>query len=125
MLEKTHLDASFPDARVYSAYMHPAVEESAQQFYWGNPNLDGIREYLGRMLGWSVEQANQVLLPVIQERNRRKAGGGIQQSIEPFLPGSRYAAHKSQRVQRAVSNLKRNAGPASSSQQPKRRKGAR
>lgn len=62
----------FPNPLVVDAYYHPMVDDSKQAFEWGTPQLDTLRDYLMQSFGWSEGKADEVLLPVIKEMNKRK-----------------------------------------------------
>ncbi|KAI7880599.1 hypothetical protein K492DRAFT_237196 [Lichtheimia hyalospora FSU 10163] len=89
------------------------VDDSKQAFEWGTPQLDTLRDYLMQSFGWSEGKADEVLLPVIKEMNKRKAEGQ-QSNIISFFGGSTNMAttnvaphkrrvHKSKRVQNVIS----------------------
>lgn len=65
------IPADFPNPLVKEAYLHPTVDSSKQQFKWGQPQLDSLRVFLMEAFGWPEEKADQVLLPVLQEMNKR------------------------------------------------------
>ncbi|KAI7880598.1 PIN domain-like protein, partial [Lichtheimia hyalospora FSU 10163] len=103
----------FPNPLVVNAYYHPMVDDSKQAFEWGTPQLDTLRDYLMQSFGWSEGKADEVLLPVIKEMNKRKAEGQ-QSNIISFFGGSTNMAttnvaphkrrvHKSKRVQNVIS----------------------
>ncbi|CEJ00145.1 hypothetical protein RMCBS344292_14211 [Rhizopus microsporus] len=102
------IPADFPNPLVKEAYLHPTVDSSKQQFKWGQPQLDSLRVFLMEAFGWPEEKADQVLLPVLQEMNKRTAVGE-QSTINSFfspttgpvkdITGSK---HSSKRVQNIV-----------------------
>ncbi|CEJ02031.1 hypothetical protein RMCBS344292_16048 [Rhizopus microsporus] len=102
------IPADFPNPLVKEAYLHPTVDNSKQQFKWGQPQLDSLRVFLMEAFGWPEEKADQVLLPVLQEMNKRTAVGE-QSTINSFfspttgpvkdITGSK---HSSKRVQNIV-----------------------
>lgn len=61
----------FPNPLVIDAYYHPAVDDSKQKFMWGQPQLDSLRIFLMEAFGWPEEKADQVLLPVLREMNKK------------------------------------------------------
>jgi DNA excision repair protein ERCC-5 len=61
----------FPSSLVIDAYYHPAVDNSSQKFVWGQPQLDSLRIFLMEAFGWPEEKADQVLLPVLREMNKK------------------------------------------------------
>ena len=83
---KLFIPATFPDARVDIAYMHPDVDADAEPFQWGVPDLDALRSFLMATIGWSQERTDEVLVPVIKDMNRR-ADEGTQANITAFFDG--------------------------------------
>ncbi|KAI8367523.1 uncharacterized protein BYT42DRAFT_648548 [Radiomyces spectabilis] len=61
----------FPSPLVKEAYYHPMVDSSGEPFEWGAPQLDMLRIFLMEAFTWSEKKADEVLLPVIQEMNKR------------------------------------------------------
>ncbi|BGP30595.1 DNA repair protein rad2 [Rhodotorula toruloides] len=68
------LDKGWPSAEVAQAYFRPVVEESDDRFSWGFVDLDGLRHYLHRSLGWDQTKADSILLPLIKREKERKEG---------------------------------------------------
>ncbi|KAI8877741.1 PIN domain-like protein [Backusella circina FSU 941] len=105
----------FPDSRVKDAYYNPLVDTSEEEIKWGQPQLDSLRDFLMEAFGWSESKADEVLLPVIKEMNR-KAAEGVQSTINSFFnltntvssTTSSGAQHKhaSKRVQSIVDKWK-------------------
>lgn len=62
----------FPNPHVRDAYLSPHVDSSTQEFEWGMPDLDGLRQYLFSMLGWDEKKVDGLVVPVIKEMNSRK-----------------------------------------------------
>ncbi|KAI7898658.1 uncharacterized protein BX663DRAFT_442633 [Cokeromyces recurvatus] len=62
----------FPNLIVIDAYYNPTVDHSSQKFEWGHPQLDSLRIFLMEAFGWPEEKADQVLLPVLREMNKKK-----------------------------------------------------
>ena len=48
------------------------VESSQEEFKWGTPQLDTLRVFLMESFTWSEKKADEVLIPVIREMNKRK-----------------------------------------------------
>ncbi|KAI9273075.1 hypothetical protein BDA99DRAFT_499957 [Phascolomyces articulosus] len=75
-LRKKHknleIPEDFPNELVIEAYYHPMVESSQEEFKWGTPQLDMLRSYLIETFGWPENKADEVLIPVIREMNKRK-----------------------------------------------------
>ncbi|PHH85595.1 hypothetical protein CDD83_197 [Cordyceps sp. RAO-2017] len=113
---KLFLPPSFPDPAVYEAYFQPEVDDSAEPFQWGVPDLEGLRRFLMSTIGWSKERTDEVLVPVIRDMNKRDVEG-TQSNITRFFGGSvgagareafapRQKARGSKRMAAAVDRLK-------------------
>ena len=85
-LTKLYLPSLFPDPRVAQAYLDPEVDSDPQPFQWGVPDLDALRNYLSRQIGWSKDRTDEVLVPVIRDMNRREKEG-TQSNITRFFGG--------------------------------------
>uniref|UniRef100_A0A060T6D4 ARAD1B15004p n=1 Tax=Blastobotrys adeninivorans TaxID=409370 RepID=A0A060T6D4_BLAAD len=71
LMAKLFLNDSFPDANVQRAYENPEVDMDPSPFEWGEPQLDGLRQYLASSTGWTWDQVNEMLVPVIREKNKQ------------------------------------------------------
>ncbi|KAM3503331.1 hypothetical protein MY10362_004255 [Beauveria mimosiformis] len=115
---KLFLPPGFPNAAVDDAYLHPQVDDSAEPFQWGVPDVEGLRRFLMATIGWTKERTDEVLVPVIRDINRREVegtqsnitrffGGGVGAGArEAFAP--RQTAGASKRMAAAVDKLRRN-----------------
>ena len=83
---KLFLPPTFPDKRVDHAYLHPEVDSDPSPFAWGVPDLDALRGFLMATIGWSQERADEILVPVIRDMNRRE-NEGTQANITQFFGG--------------------------------------
>ncbi|ANB13344.1 ssDNA endodeoxyribonuclease RAD2 [Sugiyamaella lignohabitans] len=70
---KLFLSDNFPDQNVINAYLVPIVDEDKSPFEWGVPDLDALRTYLSGMTGWTKDRIDELLIPVIQDINKRRA----------------------------------------------------
>ena len=84
---KLFLPPTFPDKRVDHAYLHPDVDSDPSPFAWGVPDLDALRQFLMATVGWSQERADEILVPVIRDMNRRETEG-TQANITQFFGGT-------------------------------------
>ncbi|TFK70339.1 PIN domain-like protein [Pluteus cervinus] len=75
--KKLYLSPEWPNAAVRDAYYHPTVDSSDEPFKWGLPDLDALREFLRRELGWHQSKVDDLLLPIIQKINRRGQEGAV------------------------------------------------
>jgi DNA excision repair protein ERCC-5 len=119
---KLFLPTMFPNPAVPQAYLHPEVDDSTENFQWGVPDLEGLRQFLMSTIGWSQERTDEVLVPVIKDMNRREAEG-TQSNITRFFQGSVGAGAKeafaprqkgkgSRRMAAAVDKLRAKRGTA-------------
>ncbi|MCJ1471936.1 DNA repair protein rad2 [Lambiella insularis] len=84
---KLFLPPIFPDKRVDHAYLHPEVDSDPSPFAWGVPDLDALRSFLMATIGWNQERADEILVPVIRDMNRRE-NEGTQANITQFFGGA-------------------------------------
>ncbi|KAF4465496.1 dna excision repair ercc-5 [Fusarium albosuccineum] len=134
---KLFLSPGFPNPAVYDAYLHPEVDDSNEQFQWGVPDVEGLRQFLMATIGWSKERTDEVLVPVIKDMNKRDREG-TQSNITRFFGGGvgvgakeafapRQKAQGSKRMAAAVDRLRANVaaeepqGTASGGSKRKRR----
>ncbi|KAF4446264.1 hypothetical protein F53441_10066 [Fusarium austroafricanum] len=115
---KLFLPPGFPNPAVYDAYLHPEVDDSNENFQWGVPDVEGLRQFLMATIGWSKERTDEVLVPVIKDMNKRDREG-TQSNITRFFEGSvgvgakeafapRQKAQGSKRMAAAVDRLRAN-----------------
>ena len=83
---KIFLPPAFPDRRVDEAYLQPEVDSDPSAFAWGVPDLAALRAFLMATIGWSQERADEILVPVIRDMNRRETEG-TQANITRFFSG--------------------------------------
>lgn len=83
---KLFLPPGFPNPAVEEAYLQPEVDEDAEPFQWGVPDVEGLRRFLMATIGWTQERTDEVLVPVIRDMNRREAEG-TQSNISRFFAG--------------------------------------
>ena len=69
---KVVLDADFPDLEVLEAFQHPLVDHSSEKFEWNIPDLQGIREFTNRKFGWTQQQADELLLPIMKKAQEKQ-----------------------------------------------------
>ncbi|KAG0946717.1 hypothetical protein G6F57_002532 [Rhizopus arrhizus] len=113
---KRHKDleipSDFPNPLVKEAYLHPTVDSSLEPFKWGQPQLDSLRIFLMEAFGWPEDKADEVLLPVLREMNKR-ATVGEQTSLNSFFNATSGPyrnttnKHSSKRVQNIVENWRK------------------
>ncbi|KAF8862977.1 PIN domain-like protein, partial [Acephala macrosclerotiorum] len=112
---KLFLPPGFPSPAVTEAYLKPDVDSDPEPFQWGVPDLERLREFLMATIGWTQERADEILVPVIRDMNRREQEG-TQSNITRFFEGAvgagangfvgKERAVGSKRMKDAVSRLK-------------------
>ncbi|KAJ3320627.1 DNA repair protein rad2 [Boothiomyces sp. JEL0866] len=100
LCKKIELPNSFPDENIFKAYTDPRVDSSLQEFQWGEPNLDKVRDYLNKKLNWPKEKVDPIIIPVIKEMRSSKASR--QTTLDSFVQSSSPIKHKSARVNIAI-----------------------
>ncbi|KFZ06517.1 hypothetical protein V501_07348 [Pseudogymnoascus sp. VKM F-4519 (FW-2642)] len=117
---KLFLPPAFPSKAVTEAYLHADVDSTPDPFQWGVPDLDNLRSFLMATIGWTPERTDEVLVPVIQDMNRREAEG-TQANITRYFDGAVGAGARSgavganrgrgsKRMSAAVRKLKTTSG---------------
>ncbi|ELR03096.1 hypothetical protein GMDG_05935 [Pseudogymnoascus destructans 20631-21] len=91
---KLFLPPAFPSKAVTEAYLHADVDSTPDPFQWGVPDLDNLRSFLMATIGWTPECTDEVLVPVIQDMNRREAEG-TQANITRYFDGAVGAGARS------------------------------
>ncbi|KAF9919183.1 DNA repair protein rad2 [Lobosporangium transversale] len=110
---KIHIPPTFPDPHVAEAYIHPLVDDDPAKFQWGIPDLDGLRDFLRKSLGWDRSEVDRVLLPIIRQMSSKQHQ--TQTSLDSFFDASvgtggfqspaRKIVHKSTRLKKVVDRL--------------------
>ncbi|AGO13280.1 AaceriAFR133Cp [[Ashbya] aceris (nom. inval.)] len=95
------LGEDFPSAAVNDAYLNPQVDHDTTKFVWGLPELDSLRTFLGNTLGWPTEKADEVLIPLIRELNKRRSKG-TQSTLVEFFPTKFIDADKGAKLGRRI-----------------------
>lgn len=79
------LDVNFPSETVKNAYLNPEVENDKTEFVWGTPDLDMLRAFFNRKVGWPQEKTDEVMIPLIRDINKRKKEWK-QRTLTEFFP---------------------------------------
>ncbi|KAF9581163.1 DNA repair protein rad2 [Lunasporangiospora selenospora] len=118
LCKKIYLPSTFPDPHVADAYQRPLVDDDETRFQWGIPDLDGLRGFLRKSLGWDQGEVDRVLLPIIRQMvstNQQQAQQSHQMRLDSFFdssggmgayqPRAEKKQHKSARLRKVVSGL--------------------
>lgn len=79
------LDENFPSETVKNAYLYPEVDNDKTAFVWGSPDLDMLRSFFKRKVGWPHEKTDEILIPLIRDINKRKTEWK-QKTLTEFFP---------------------------------------
>ncbi|KAL5582514.1 hypothetical protein UlMin_014956 [Ulmus minor] len=97
-----HIPPSFPSEVVISAYFFPQVDKSTEPFAWGKPDHLVLRKLCWEKFGWGNQKADELLLPVLKEYNKRET----QLRLEAFYSfNERFAKIRSKRIKKAVKGI--------------------
>ncbi|KAL2320099.1 hypothetical protein Fmac_029068 [Flemingia macrophylla] len=97
-----HIPSSFPSETVISAYYSPHVDKSTDPFTWGKPDHLVLRKLCWEKFGWTGQKADELLLPVLKEYNKRET----QLRLEAFYSfNERFAKIRSKRIKKAVKGI--------------------
>ncbi|CAI9111074.1 OLC1v1011209C1 [Oldenlandia corymbosa var. corymbosa] len=100
-----HIPPSFPSEAVVSAYNSPHVDKSTDPFSWGKPDHLVLRKLCWEKFGWSTQKADELLLPVLREYDKRET----QLRLEAFYFNERFAKIRSKRIKKAVKGIAGNS----------------
>ncbi|KAF9170743.1 DNA repair protein rad2 [Mortierella sp. AD011] len=112
--KKIHMPSTFPDPHVFDAYIRPLVDDDPAKFQWGIPDLDGLRDFLRKSLGWDRGEVDRVLLPIIRQMSNTE--NQMQTTLDGFFdvsagmgsfqPLSKNNLYKSARLRKVVDGLR-------------------
>lgn len=101
---------SFPSPQVLNAYLNPVVETSEERFSWGVPDMDRLILFLNKHVGWSAEETQKLVQPVLDKLSR---GSMHQTRIESFMrfeDSIRFADVRSKRLREVLNKAKTESG---------------
>ncbi|XP_053675101.1 DNA excision repair protein ERCC-5 [Anopheles nili] len=120
-LKNIDISEGFPSSGVVDAYLRPTVDCSEEQFTWGYPDAERLRDYACKKFGWTVTKTNDILLPVLKRLDERKS----QTSIKNFFKVQSAVGHNrlkvSKRVQHAVDTMAGKIDPNEEKPKPKKK----
>lgn len=108
------LPHNFPAANVLQAYSRPVVDSSNENFSWEKPDIEKLRSFLSRKVGWDSNETDKAVLPVLSRTSRQTRLDGYFMRIEDEI---KFADVKSKRLrqiwkmgsqdERNISSIKR------------------
>lgn len=102
---KWHLPDEFPSRSVFEGYMRPMADASTEQFKWGTPELDELREYARRNFGWDNRKIDDKLLPVMKKLNERSTQPRIDSFFFKRAVNRNPELFRSKRVNEALGKI--------------------
>ncbi|MBW0464154.1 hypothetical protein O181_003869 [Austropuccinia psidii MF-1] len=79
--DKVWLEDNWPNLAVAEAYRKPTVDSSTQDFAWGLPDLDGIRQFLYDHSNWTWSKTDELIIPLIKRQSQNLQGLPLTQGI--------------------------------------------
>lgn len=96
------LPSDFPSKAVYDAYSNPAVEKQTGDFEWKHPDLEFLKSFAFKILGWTKAKTNEVLNPLIKRLREKKTQMKIDQFFNQVTVYCDNVKVKSKRIQRVL-----------------------
>lgn len=87
------------------AYLFPTVDENREQFSWGHPDSESIREYAKKTFGWTRKRTDEIILPVLKRLGEKKSQQSIQNYFKITEITSRQELKVSKRVRTALEQM--------------------
>lgn len=116
------MSETFPDPIIYKAYLHPQADRSTQPLSWDLPDLDGIRHFCARKLGWPVEETDKSLLPMLKKLENRDTQTRLDSYYLTYHDQNKFAKIRSERLRKAVQDLTKGGEKKEGAKAGKRRK---
>lgn len=95
----------FPAANVLQAYSKPVVDSSREKFSWGEPDVDTLRTFCLKKMGWEASETDRAILPVLNEMKNRSRQTRLDGYFMRLEDNIKFADVKSKRLKEAW-NLK-------------------
>ena len=105
------LPPDFPAANVLQAYSRPVVDSSNESFSWEKPDIEKLRSFLSRKVGWDSNETDKAVLPVLSRTSRQTRLDGYFMRIEDEI---KFADVKSKRLRQIWKMDSRDEGNISS-----------
>ncbi|GAB0099359.1 DNA repair protein complementing XP-G cells [Sergentomyia squamirostris] len=99
------INEGFPNVHVLRAYLYPEVDDSEEDFVWGNPDVESIKEFAKKNFGWPTTRTEELLNPVLKKLKERKVQSSIRNYFNTLTPRSTTELKVSKRVRKAIDHL--------------------
>lgn len=87
------------------AYLYPEVDKSDEQFAWGSPDAESIREFTKSSFGWTRKKTDDILMPVLKKMSDKISQQSIRNYFKIQGVTSRTELVLSKRVKRALDKI--------------------
>ncbi|XP_050078962.1 uncharacterized protein LOC126565796 [Anopheles maculipalpis] len=104
-LKNIDIGEGFPSTGVVEAYLRPTVDFSEEEFSWGYPDAERLRDYARQKFGWTQTKTNDILLPVLKRLDERKSQASIKNYFKVQSAVGQSRLKVSKRVQHAVDTM--------------------
>ncbi|XP_052866228.1 DNA excision repair protein ERCC-5 [Anopheles cruzii] len=104
-LKNIDIGESFPSSGVVEAYLQPTVDCSDEEFTWGYPDADRLRDYARQKFGWTRSKTDDILIPVLKRLDERKSQTSIKNYFKVQSAVAQNRLKVSKRVQHAVDTM--------------------
>lgn len=104
-LVRLTVEPGFPSAPVVRAYLEPSVDASKETFSWGTPNLDELRSFGQRKLGWQREKLDDLLLPVLRRMGEKQSQTRMDQYLHVLQSPRKPKLFPSKRLCKALGKM--------------------
>ena len=95
----------FPAPNVLQAYSKPVVDNSREKFSWGMPDLEALRTFCFKTMGWEESETERVIVPVLDEMKNGSRQTRLDGYFMRLEDNIKFADIKSKRL-KEVWNLK-------------------
>ena len=97
--------ADFPSPAIIDGYMKPAVDNSAVNFTWGTPDIEGLRQFCANSIGWDNEETDRVVKPVLKILESVSTQTRIESYFMKYDDNITFAKVKSKRLKAVLDDI--------------------
>ncbi len=102
---KWTVGTNFPDRTVAEAFLQPAANYDSEKFNWSIPKLHTIRTYCAHSLGWTDEEMDRNVDPVLLRYTAKTTQPKIASYFMQYQDANRSGTITSERLQSSVAQI--------------------